>query len=208
MKRALILDLDNTIYPVSSIADHLFDKLFTLIDSESKDIDYEAINKAKDELTRKPFQWVADKYHFGPGLKNKGIELLKDMTYDLPMQTFTEYHHIKSLPHEKFLVTTGFPKLQWSKIKQLGIEGDFLEIHVADPEISDQPKKDVFADIMRRHNYRADEVLIIGDDPESEIKAAHELDIETFLFDPADKHPATAATYKDRELKAAIKYIH
>jgi hypothetical protein len=30
MKRVLILDLDNTIYPVSSIADHLFARLFKL----------------------------------------------------------------------------------------------------------------------------------------------------------------------------------
>lgn len=207
MKRALILDFDNTIYPVSSIADHLFGKLFVLIDEESGDVGYEEINKAKDELTRKPFQWVADKYNFSPELKSKGIQLLKDMTYDLPMQTFEEYHHIKSLPHEKFLVTTGFPKLQLSKIKQLGIEADFAEVHVADPE-SGQTKKDIFADIMCRHNYRPGEVLIIGDDPESEIKAALELGIDTFLLDPANKHPASAATFKHRQLKAALDYIH
>src|ERR1700744_1719519 len=130
MKRALILDLDNTIYPVSSISDHLFKKLFDLIDRESPDVDPGKIEKAKDELTRKHFQSVADQFNFSPELRNMGIQLLQDMTYDLPMQPFTEYGDIKSLPHLKFLVTAGFHKLQWSKIKQLAIEGDFIEVHV------------------------------------------------------------------------------
>jgi len=207
MKRALILDLDNTIYPVSSIADNLFGSLFALIDRESDGLDESAVNNAKDELTRKPFQWVADKYHFTPELKTKGVQLLQDMSYDLPMQPFDEYHHIKSAPYQKFLVTTGFPKLQWSKIKQLGIEGDFLEIHVVDPDVSDKTKKDVFADIIRRYNYKIEEVLVIGDDPDSEIKAAFELGIETFLYDPHNKHPLAAATYKNRNLKAVLHYV-
>ena len=207
MKCALILDLDNTIYPVSSIADHLFESLFALIDRESAGVDESAVNKAKDELTRKPFQWVADKYHFSPELKTMGVELLKNMTYDLPMQPFDEYHHIRSAPYQKFLVTTGFPKLQWSKIKQLGIEEDFLEVHVVDPDVSNKTKKDVFADIMYRHNYQAADVLIIGDDPESEIKAAAELGIETFLYDPQNKHPLAEATYKNQNLKAVLHYV-
>ncbi|MDB5124806.1 MAG: dUMP phosphatase [Mucilaginibacter sp.] len=207
MKRALILDLDNTIYPVSQIADNLFKKLFDLIDREETSVNYADLEKAKDELTRRNFQLVADKYHFSPHLKTKGIQLLKDMTYDLPMQPFEQYQHIKSSRHDKFLVTTGFSKLQWSKIKMLGIEADFLEIHIVDPETSQQTKKDVFASIMQRHNYNTNEILVIGDDPESEIKAANELGIETFLFDPAGKHPENAATYKDTDLKGFLNFI-
>jgi putative hydrolase of the HAD superfamily len=205
MKRALILDLDNTIYPVSAIADHLFKKLFDLIDHESSNVDLNQINPAKDELTRRHFQSVADQFGFSPGLRSKGIQLLQDMTYDLPMQPFTEYGDIRSLPHPKFLVTAGFHKLQWSKIKQLAIEGDFLEVHVVDPETS--TKKAVFADILRRHHYKPQDLLIIGDDPDSEIKAAFELGIDTFLFDPANKHPLTAATYKNHRLKAVLNYV-
>lgn len=206
MKRALILDLDNTIYPVSSIADNLFNDLFALIDRRSGNLDPDTINMAKDDLTRKPFQWVADAHHFSRELKAEGIQLLKEMRYELPMQPFDEYRHIKSVPLDKFLVTTGFPKLQWSKINQLGIQDDFIEIHVADPDAG-QTKRDIFADILRRHNFTTGEVLVIGDDPESEIKAAVELGIDTFLFDPANKHPANVATFKHRQLKVALDYI-
>ncbi|MDB5016055.1 MAG: dUMP phosphatase [Mucilaginibacter sp.] len=207
MKRALILDLDNTIYPVSSIAEHLFERLFALLDEYAEEINYETLINAKDELTRRPYHWVADKYNFGEELKNKGIGLLNEITYNLPMHPFDEYQYVKSIPLTKFLVTTGFSKLQWSKVKMLDIENDFEEIHIVDPEISKQTKKDVFADIVKRYGYDASEVLVIGDDPESEIQAAKELGIDTFLFDPENKHPHAFSTYKASQLKDVMNFL-
>jgi putative hydrolase of the HAD superfamily len=207
MKQAIILDLDNTIYPVSSIADHLFEKLFTLLDENSEKINHGDLAAAKDDLTRRHFHLVADKFNFSPELKAQGINLLSNMEYDLPMQPFEDYHHIQSSNIKKFLVTTGFTKLQWSKVKMLGIEDDFVEIHIVDPEKSNQTKKDVFADILKRYNYTAEDLLVIGDDPESEIKAATELGINTFLFDPGNKHADALVTYKAVNLSDALNYI-
>src|ERR1700761_5814087 len=103
MKKALILDLDNTIYPVSSIANDLFNQLFSLVD---KFYGATAAGEAvKDELSRKHFHIVADRFNFDPELRLQGIELLKNMEYILPMQTFEEYQHIKAIPLKKFLVT-------------------------------------------------------------------------------------------------------
>jgi putative hydrolase of the HAD superfamily len=207
MKNALILDLDNTIYPVSSIADHLFERLFWLLDQNTDRIDHDDIKAAKDELTRRPYQLVADKFNFGDELKYQGLNLLKNMTYDLPMQPFGDYQYIRSVDIQKFLVTTGFSKLQWSKVKMLGIEADFEEIHIVDPETSHKTKKDVFADIMNRHFYSPDEVLVVGDDPDSELKAARELGIDTFLFDPEHKHPDARVTYKALSLRDVLNHI-
>ncbi len=89
----------------------------------------------------------------------------------------------------------------------LSIEGDFEELHIVDPEISKLTKKDVFEDIMQRHKYSPDDLLVVGDDPESEIKAATELGIETFLFDPDDSHPYALVTYKNKQLKGVLEHI-
>lgn len=129
------------------------------------------------------------------------------MTCDLPMRPFEDYGHIKSLAVEKFLVTTGFSNLQKSKIKMLGIENDFTEIHIVDPETSGLTKRDVFADIMTRHHYRPEDLLVIGDDPESEIKAAIELGIDTYLFDPENKYPDAICTYKAERLADVMPII-
>ena len=49
---------------------------------------------------------------------------------------------------------------------------------------------------MEKHGYKPEELLVIGDDPESEIKAAKALGIETVLYDPTHKYHDAIATYK------------
>lgn len=205
MKRALILDLDNTIYPVSSIAERLFGKLFKLIDEELED--KSAAAAAKLELTRRPFQHVADEFGFGTELKDKGIQLLNNLTFDSPMQAFSEYEDIRAINIDKYLVTTGFTKLQMSKVKMLNIEADFKQVFVVDPDLSNLTKKDIFAMIMKDNGYAVNEVLVIGDDPQSEIKAALELGIDTFLFDPENKYPHVNSTYKGADYKELAEII-
>jgi len=207
MKKALILDLDNTIYPVSSILGNLFSEIFSLIDVADYLSEQVKLN-AKDELTRRPYHLVADKYNFSDELKEYGHDLLKEITYNQPMQPFGEYEYIRSSALIKFLVTIGFTKLQWSKVKMLDIEKDFAEIHIVDPELSTRTKKDVFADILKRHHLSSSEVLVIGDDPESEIKAAMELGIDTFLYDPEHRHPDVPATFKSLSLKDALDLLY
>lgn len=204
MKKAIILDLDNTIYPVSSIAEYLFNKVFEFLDSLADELSIDEIDKAKEEMKRRPYQWVADKYNFSEAAKNKGLDLLKNLEYDLPMQTYEEYKYISDTKIVKFLVTTGFTKLQWSKIKLLGIEHDFKAIYIVDPEISSETKKDIFAIIMNTNNFKPEDLLIIGDDPESEIKAAITLGIDTFLFDPENRHPNAQVNHSSKNLKDAV----
>ncbi|MET3499616.1 putative hydrolase of the HAD superfamily [Mucilaginibacter rubeus] len=207
MKKAIILDLDNTIYPVSSIADHLFNELFNFLDQHIAGEGVEHINKAKEDLKRIPYQKVADKYQFSELVKNKGLELLNNIEYNRPMQPFDDYKQIREAKITKFLVTTGFTKLQRSKVKMLNIEADFEAIHIVDPELSPLTKKDIFVSILEKYDYKPEDVLVIGDDPESEIKAASELGIDTFLYDPENKHPNARVTYRSQNLKDAAAIV-
>jgi putative hydrolase of the HAD superfamily len=104
------------------------------------------------------------------------------------MYPYEQYSTLRQIPIDKFLVTTGFTKLQMSKVEMLNIEADFKKIYVVDPEQSNQTKKDIFQKIIQENGYATEEVLVIGDDPKSEIKAAIELGIDTFFFDPLDKY--------------------
>jgi putative hydrolase of the HAD superfamily len=90
-------------------------------------------------------------------------------------------------------VTTGFPRLQHSKIERMGLNADFREIHVVDPAASERTKRDVFEDIMQRHRYAPAEVLVIGDDPHSEIAAAQGLGIDAVLYDPFHRYPGISS---------------
>jgi putative hydrolase of the HAD superfamily len=180
-KKAIILDLDNTIYPVSSIGDRLFKSLFTIIlESGEYTGDFEQI---RFEIMRRPFQFIADEFSFSESLKADCFKLLANLTYDEKMQPFEGYETLLTIPCKRFLVTTGYTKMQHSKIRQLGIENDFEAIFIIDPDKSVLTKRDLFEKILADYNFSVDDVLVVGDDLNSEIFHAKALGIETVLYD-------------------------
>lgn len=190
--KAIIYDFDNTLYSVQSLGNELFQPLFDLIGASGEyDEGMEAI---KRDLMGKPFQVVAKEHHFSEDLTEQCAELLRNLTYKGEIRPFEDYEELKKIPGERYLVTTGFSDLQWSKIERMGIKADFKEIHVVDPDISSKTKKDVFADILQRKGYAVSEVWVVGDDPVSEIRAAQELGIETALLDKSGQHGEETAS--------------
>lgn len=180
-KKALILDLDNTIYPVSSIGEKLFAPLFDVI---LKDKDAAGkIDEIKKEVMRRPFQQVANDFGFSKELTDKGISILKDISYNENIEPFADYRYIRELAIDKFLVTTGFRKMQQSKVDAMQLQRDFKEIHIIDPTVTQKIKKDIFREIVERHGYDKGDVIIVGDDLRSEIKAAQDLGIDAVLYD-------------------------
>lgn len=201
--KALIFDLDNTVYPVASIADKLFPPLLQLIaDSGEQD---GSLDQIKQDLMRKPLHDVAKKYGFSKALTEKGTRWLENVTYDGPIDPFPDFSFVQSLPGRKILVTAGYPKLQHSKIQGLKLEKVFDEIHVVDVEKSS--KKEMFAEILKRHDYQPDEVLVVGDDTDSEIKAALELSARPVLYDKINLSPDYNACPRITDFKELDQFI-
>ncbi|WP_303922840.1 HAD family hydrolase [Draconibacterium sediminis] len=185
-KSVLIFDLDNTIYPVSSIAEKLFEKLYAIIEKSGEyKGDFEAI---KLEIQRTPFQKVASAFSFSEQLLKECMEVHINLTYDDSMQYFPDYELVRQLPQTKFLVTSGFSKLQHSKIDNLDIRNDFKEIVILDLQQSNETKKDIFISLLEKHRFPKEEVLIVGDDINSEIQAGKELGIDTVIYDRLKKY--------------------
>ncbi len=191
-KKALIFDLDDTIYPIKPYADAMFAPLFDLLKPQLSDGVYQQV---KEDLLTTPFQRVADRYKFNKELKEEGMKLSVKMTYNGPIKAFEDYQIAKDLAIEKFLVTAGYTDFQKSKIKLLGIKKDFKEIFIPDPAKSDLSKKDVFLQILQKYHFSPGEVLVIGDNPEAEIADAQELGIETYLYDYQGKYSPALANY-------------
>jgi len=184
--KAIIFDLDNTIYAVESIGESLFSSLFQLIEREGNyQGDMEAIKKA---IQRKPFQVVSKEFHFSEKLTENCLRLLSNLEYNDIIKPFDDYALIKKIDCLKFLVTTGFEKLQKSKIRQLNLENDFTEYFIIDPSVSSLTKKDIFKNIKQQYNLSSREMLVIGDDIDSEIQAGKELGIDTIVYDYNNSH--------------------
>lgn len=193
-KSVLIFDLDNTIYPVSSIGAKLFKTLFAAIEESGEyNGNFEAI---KLEIQRTPFQKVARDFSFSEKLLKECMDIHINLVYDDPMQYFEDYNLVRKLPQMKFLVTSGFSKLQHSKIDNLGIRSDFEEIFILDLQLSNQSKKDIFELILDKYKLQKQNVLIVGDDIKSEIQAGKELGIDTVIYDRLEKY--TLTNYSNR----------
>jgi putative hydrolase of the HAD superfamily len=204
-KKALLLDLDNTIFPVPQIGHRLFAPLFALIEQEGSHA--HELDKIKDEVMRRPFQEVAKEHNFSEELTRQCMEVLKELTYNGPIEPYEDFAHVQRLPHDKFIVTTGFRKMQQSKVDQLGLARDFKEVHIIDPTTTKQLKKDVFAEIVHRHGYAKEDVLIIGDDLNSEIKAAQELGIDSLWYDKEQRYEPVPGVKKIKDYGELVKYL-
>jgi len=181
-KKAIIIDMDNTIYPVHSISAQVFKVLYDLIAQGGHSKKIEEITSA---LKRRPFQIVAEQYLFSDQLKKDCTALLREITIDEVLHPFEDYSEIRKISLPKYLVTTGFEKLQRSKIRQLGIEDDFAGIHIVDLDVAGSSKKAVFRQIMSAGGFAAADLIVVGDDLNSEIKAGQELGIDAILYAPA-----------------------
>ncbi len=204
-KKAIILDLDNTIYAVHSIGHTLFASLFNLIEEERLYTD--KMDAIKDDIMRRPFQLVAKDHGFSEALSAKAIAHLKTLSFEGRIDPYPDYQFVRELLINKFLVTTGFKNLQQSKIAAMDIAKDFKEVHIVDPGESGRTKKDVFADIMQRHGYKNEDVLVVGDDLHSEIKAAQELGADVALYDRENHHSAVSNITRIGNFKELIPLL-
>lgn len=202
-KKAIIFDLDNTIYPASDIAEELFAPLLQIINNSGEHNSH--ITDIKSDMVRKPFQVLADAHGFSENLTQQGIAHLQTLTYNKPINPFPDYEQTKNLFLHKYLVTSGFQHLQMSKIKALNIGNDFKEIHIVD--IANNTKKNVFANILQTHHYLISEVLVIGDDLHSEIGAAQELGIDAILYDKLNIYPAETSLPRITDYKDLLKWL-
>lgn len=205
-KKAFIYDFDNTVFPVPSIGDRLFASLFDLIED---DAGYNGDLKSfKDAVMRQPFQGIAKKFKFTKKLTVECVALLSELTYDGPLKPYEDFDKAIQLPGDKYLVTTGFYKLQKSKIDASGVRNDFRAVYIIDPATTAKVKKDIFEEIVEANGYHAHEVMIIGDDPDSEIKAGNELNIDTVLYDKHHRFDKTKATYKIENYQQLVDIVH
>jgi len=114
----------------------------------------------------------------------------------LDIKPFADYSNITAIKMDKILVTTGLSELQNAKIDALGIRNDFKEIHIDDPRSNPRiGKYGIFKNIIHSTGLDPKEIWVIGDNPDSEIKAANQLGIKTIQRNSKSKNKSEYANY-------------
>lgn len=187
MIKALILDLDDTIFPTSSIDPVVVKPFLDALEAHNDTLTIEDLNKAREALWKRPFHVVAKEYRFSEAMIEKSLEALNKVEFTFQLQPYQDYPILQQVQLEKILVTTGITKLQKAKIESLRIQEHFKEIIIDDPSLETGGKRRVFESILQKYRYRPEEVLVIGDNAESEIRAGRELGIPYLLIDRTGK---------------------
>ncbi|MDN5213505.1 HAD family hydrolase [Fulvivirgaceae bacterium BMA12] len=200
MIKALILDLDNTIFLTKSIDKGVINPFFEALKSANDVLRESDLEKCKQALWETPFFEVAKQYNFSKSMIAAGLNALNEIPEGLKIKPYQDYDYLKTLKRIKYLVTTGVTCVQWNKIKSLKIEKDFQEILIDDPFVVMGGKRKLFEGIMEKYGHNPGELLVIGDNPASEISAGKTLGIKTVLIDRSSRYEPGMADYQFKSL--------
>lgn len=209
MIKGIIFDLDNCIFDTSSMGGRAIQGVKdALLSSALPEDTKQAIGLA---LKTDPLDDVLKRFgvpaEVGEAMRVAYRE--SDVPEDCVVQTYGDEQYIQELSLKKVLVTSGYLKFQTSKIKRLGIESLFDEviIDVLDDPLARKGKTKIFEEILHRYGWDSGEVLVVGDNPRSELRSAKELGIMAIQtlrpriekWDEADHH-----IFSFKELQALI----
>jgi FMN phosphatase YigB (HAD superfamily) len=179
--KAFIFDLDNCLAPAKEVGEQLCEPAFAAMRIANRGtVPEETLREAFSECWRHPFDFVAANYGFSNEMVSAGWDAFSRMEVETPMRGYPDLDVLRELTPDLYLVTSGFRRLQESKIKALGFKHLFKGIFVdAIDEPARKGKEGIFRTIMAAAGLSSEEVIVVGDNPDSEIEVGNRLGIRT-----------------------------
>jgi FMN phosphatase YigB (HAD superfamily) len=179
--RAIIFDLDNCLAAADEVGVQLFEPVFAAVsDANDGALTSSELDAAFRDCWIHAFDFVAARYAFTPRMRAAGWEAFRRLEVSTPMLGYGDLALLPVLGERRFLVTSGFRRLQESKLRALGIEACFDAVVVdALDEPARRGKERIFRDLMTQFCLDASDVLVVGDNAESELAAAARLGLRS-----------------------------
>jgi FMN phosphatase YigB (HAD superfamily) len=172
MIKLIIFDLDNTLFDTrGQLGMKALDKMISEMKKVGLTPEQERILREKYHATG--FRILAKQLGFSENLLRIGLDTYKHL--DLAGITpFPDVHVLQELSQEKVLVTSGLKHVQMKKVEILGLMHLFKEV-IVDDSNNLSNKERIFDKLVRKHKLSQREVMVVGDNAESEIAAGHNL---------------------------------
>ena len=205
----LIFDLDDTIFETKSISQkHVAPILEKFKISITSVFNTEEVNLIMSDLWKYPFDYVSEKYNLNDSVKQQFTNSINCLDYKLEISTFSDFEIVRNIQNSKMLVTTGFKKLQLAKISALNIEDEFEEIHIDEIDSTNRiHKKGIFQNLINTKNRKPADFIVIGDNPQSEIKAGHEIGSITVQVAKFSQPKSSYADYYIQDFQDLIQIL-
>jgi FMN phosphatase YigB (HAD superfamily) len=131
MIRAIIFDLDNCLSAAEEPRKGLLEPVFDAIRRANRGrLSDEALTEAFSDCWCHPLNFVAKKHAFTEDMLDAGWAISVRLEVATPMRGYSDLPTPAELPVLRFLVTSGFRRLQESKIKALGLARLLTAIYV------------------------------------------------------------------------------
>lgn len=181
MIQFVIFDLDNCLAPAHEVGVELYEPALEAIRRANAGcLSEDALEEAFAESWRHPLDWIADRYGFSPRMRDAAWQAFGQLEVKHAMQGYGDLACLSDFSMPCDLVTSGFRRLQESKIRALGIDAWFRHIRI---DAVDEPprhgKRGWFETLMKLHGCEPQDVLVVGDNPESELAAGRALGMKT-----------------------------
>jgi len=207
--RAIIFDLDNCLAAANEPGEQLLEPVFAAVRAANDGALSESeLDAAFRDCWVHAFDFVAATHRFTPGMLAAGWEAFRRIEVRAPMRGYGDLTLLPTLGEERFLVTSGFRRLQMSKVRALGIDAFFDAIVVdAIDEPGRRGKERIFLDLMRECSLDPNEVLVVGDNAESELAAAARLGLASAQIIRPGVVPAEGVTIHLRDLAELREWL-
>ena len=179
--QAIVFDLDNCLCDSREPGEELFAPAFAAIEkANAGHVPSERLKAAFEECWYTSFDLVAKRHGFTQRMYEAGFQAFSRLEVTKPLKGYPDLNVLQRLSLDKYLVTSGFRRLQQSKVRALDIGGWFTKVVI--DAVDRQPhvgKQRVFEDILAERGYEPSRVLAVGDNPISELEAGRRLGMVT-----------------------------
>ena len=179
--RAIIFDLDKCLAPPEEIGREFFEPPIDAIrGANNRTLSDEALETAIRDFWHLSYDDIATRHGFSPAMFEAGWKAYRSLRMPGPLRGYGDLDVLAEFRVPLFLVTTGFREFQESKVEALGIRERFVEVIVdaIDGHVR-LGKYRIFGELVDRHRWQPESVLVVGDNPESEIAAGNRLGMPT-----------------------------
>jgi FMN phosphatase YigB (HAD superfamily) len=179
MIKAIFFDLDFCIFDTRSLGEGILDPVLAPLYASS--LPEELQQTIASTLWSTSLEDTIALFNLEEPLADAMREAHQDLVVPDTAHTYGDENTLNELLVYRVLVTSGYQAWQEAKLARLNIAHIFDEIII--DTVDDAPnrkgKQVIFSELLTKHGWQPDEVLVVGDNPHSELKAARALGITT-----------------------------
>ncbi|WP_163933931.1 pyrimidine 5'-nucleotidase [Paraferrimonas sp. SM1919] len=99
------------------------------------------------------------------------------------------------------IMTNGMAKLQYKRLRNTGVEQFIDALFISEEVGAAKPSKEIYLYAMAKMGHpQPQRVLMVGDNPSTDILGANSVNWRSCLYDPANKYPQHQADFKVNHL--------